>query len=60
MIGVKRPPTVSTPNVRGVTSIRRIPLALVKADAYIAAPTATASSGWTLVFGFLLKNSFNN
>ena len=26
----------------------------------MAAPTATASSGWTLVFGFLLKNSFNN
>lgn len=57
---MKRPPTVSTPNVSGVTSIRRISLLSVKADAYIAAPTATASSGWTLVFGFLLKNSFNN
>lgn len=57
---MKRPPTVSTPNVSGVTSIRRISLLSVKADAYIAAPTATASSGWTFVFGFLLKNSFNN
>ena len=57
---MKRPPTVSTPRVNGVTSINKMSLFSVKAEAWMAAPTATASSGWTLVFGFLLKNSFNN
>ena len=53
-----RPPTVSTPKERGVTSRRRTSLTSpVSTPPCIAAPTATHSSGFIPLFGALPKNS---
>lgn len=55
MIEVITPPTVSTPKVKGVTSINKMSWSEEpdKAAAYTAAPAPTASSGWIDLLGVL-------
>ena len=54
MIFVIRPPWVSTPSDSGVTSSRRTSeTSPLSTPAWIAAPTATTSSGLTVMFGSL-------
>ena len=54
MILVITPPKVSTPKERGLTSSKRISFTSPdKTPAWIAAPTATTSSGFTLWLGSL-------
>ena len=58
-IGVSTPPSVSIPSVKGVTSSRRISLAPSPPTmifACIAAPRATASSGFTDLFNSTLNS----
>ncbi len=59
MMGVATPPRVSIPSVRGVTSrsstSRTSPL---RTPAWMAAPTATTSSGFTPLLGSRPKNLF--
>jgi hypothetical protein len=53
---VKIPPMVSIPNESGVTSSKRMSFTSpVKTAPWIAAPIATASSGFTLLLGCLPK-----
>jgi hypothetical protein len=55
---VKTPPKVSIPRERGVTSRSRMSLTSpVNTAPWIAAPMATASSGFTPWFPFFPKNS---
>mmetsp|Transcript_16093 Transcript_16093/g.54678 ORF Transcript_16093/g.54678 Transcript_16093/m.54678 type:complete len:364 (-) Transcript_16093:205-1296(-) len=55
---VKTPPRVSIPRERGVTSSRRMSFTSPRSTpAWIAAPMATTSSGFTLRVGFLPKKS---
>ena len=57
--GVITPPIVSIPRVNGVTSKRRISVTSPDSTApWIAAPAATASSGFISFLGSLPKNSF--
>ena len=57
IIGVNTPPIVSIPKVNGVTSNNNTSFTSpVKTPPCIAAPIATTSSGFTPLFGFLLKN----
>eukprot|EP01085_Mycamoeba_gemmipara_P005193 Mycagemm_TRINITY_DN10174_c0_g2::TRINITY_DN10174_c0_g2_i1::g.5193::m.5193 type:complete len:159 gc:universal TRINITY_DN10174_c0_g2_i1:1290-814(-) len=54
---VKTPPNVSIPNDKGITSNKRTSFTSpVNTPPWIAAPTATASSGLTFLEGFLPKN----
>ena len=56
--GVRTPPSVSMPSVSGVTSSSSTSLTSpFSTPAWIAAPTATTSSGFTVRFGSLPKNS---
>jgi len=58
IIFVITPPRVSIPNDKGVTSSKSKSLTSpFKTPPYIAAPTATASSGLTLLFGYLPNKS---
>ena len=58
MILLKTPPKVSIPKERGATSTKTTSLiSPFKTPPYIAAPTATASSGLIPLLGFLPKNS---
>ena len=55
------PPKVSIPNVNGVTSRRTMSLTSpANTPAWIAAPTATTSSGFTDWLGSLPVYSFTN
>src|SRR3989338_2773436 len=55
------PPRVSTPRESGVTSSRRMSLiSPLNTAAWMAAPTATTSSGLTPLQGYLLKRSFTS
>ena len=57
IILVNTPPRVSIPNDNGITSNNRISFTSpVKTPPWIAAPNATASSGFTPFEGFLPKN----
>ena len=57
--GVATPPSVSIPRVNGVTSSKRTSLVSPdNTDPCIAAPTATASSGFRSFLGSFLKKSF--
>ena len=56
---VETPPNVSIPNERGVTSSKRISSTSPESTPpWIAAPSATTSSGFTLLFGSFPKISF--
>jgi hypothetical protein len=58
MIGVATPPSVSMPSVSGVTSSSRTSLTSpLSTPAWMAAPMATTSSGFTPLCGSLPKNS---
>jgi len=59
IIGVRTPPSVSSPSVSGVTSSSRISCTLSsppKIPPCTAAPIATTSSGFIVWFAFLPKN----
>ena len=59
MMRVKTPPAVSTPSDRGVTSSRRTSFTSpLRTPPWMAAPTATTSSGLTPLCGSLPKNFF--
>ena len=59
MRGVITPPIVSIPNVKGVTSKSRTSVTSPANTApCMAAPTETASSGFTSFLASLPKNSF--
>jgi len=56
IIFVITPPNVSIPNESGVTSNKSKSFTSpLRTPPYIAAPAATASSGFMLLFGTLLK-----
>jgi hypothetical protein len=61
MSGASRPPSTFTPSVRGVTSSRRTSfISPASTAAWMAAPIATTSSGFTLRLGSRPKESFTS
>jgi hypothetical protein len=59
--GVMTPPRVSNPRVKGVTSRSRTSFTVpLNTPAWIAAPMATTSSGFTPLFGSLLMSERTN